>query len=247
VDSGLPRSVLSVAASDAETLETGVRVSTLEMSADEHAPDGLSHDDIPYGDDWQSAANVAVWIDTADRRRPWRVQIRERIAEHVVALQQDARVLELGSGPGLLAECILERCPNVSAYTLLDFSPHMLGVSRERLARFPAAKFVLASFKSENWVERVEAPFDCVVSMQAVHELRHKRHAARLYRQADEVTAQGGRLLICDHVPLDDTAQSQALYMTEDEQFAALSSAGFTRIRTVLAVSTLRLYACEKS
>jgi SAM-dependent methyltransferase len=207
---------------------------------------GLSDDDIPYGDDWQSAANVATWIDAADQKRPWRVQIRERMAEHVRALRGNARILELGSGPGLLAECILERCPNVSAYTLLDFSPYMLAASRERLARFPVAHFVLASFKSEHWVDSVDCPFDGIVSMQAVHELRHKRHAPRLYLQAYQVTAQNGRLLICDHLPLDDTPRSRALYMTEDEQCAALSSAGFSRVQTVLSVDTLRLYLCEK-
>jgi len=206
----------------------------------------LSDDDIPYGDDWQSAANVATWIDAADRERPWRAQIRERIAEHVGTLRRDVRILELGSGPGLLAECILERCSNVSGYTLLDFSPHMLAASRERLARFPIAHFVLASFRSHDWVESVPGPFDCVVSMQAIHELRHKRHAPRLYRQVHQVTAPRGQLLICDHVPLDETPRSEALYMTEQEQFAALSSAGFKQVQAVLSVDTLRLYACEK-
>ena len=207
----------------------------------------LSDDDIPYGDNWQSATNVATWIDAADQRRPWRVQIRERIAEHVGALRRDARILELGSGPGFLAECILERCPNVSSYTLLDFSPYMLAASRERLARFPIAHFVSASFKSENWTEIVPGPFDCIVSMQAVHELRHKRHAAQLYQQVHQVTAPLGQVLICDGVPLDETPRSLALYMTEQEQLAALAFAGFSRVRTVLAVDTLLLYVCEKA
>ena len=111
-------------------------------------------------------------------------------------------------GPGLLAERILERCPNLSSYTLLDSSPYMLAASRERLARFPLAHFVSASFKSEDWVESVAGPFDCIVSMQAVHELRHQRHAPQLYRQVHRVTAPLGQLLICDHLPLDDTARA---------------------------------------
>jgi len=35
--------------------------------------------------------------------------------------------------------------------------------------------------------------------------------------------------------------------MTAEEQFRALSSAGFRRIRTALAVNGLMLYACEKA
>ena len=207
----------------------------------------LSDGDIPYGDDWQSGTNVTTWIGAADLKRPWRVQIRERIAEHVGALRHDARILELGSGPGFLAECILDRCPNVSSYTLLDFSPHMLAASRERLSRFPVVSFVSASFKSENWVESVSGPFDCIVSMQAVHELRHKRHARALYQQVHQVTAPRGQVLICDHLPLDDTPRSFALYMTEQEHHAALMSAGFSGVQTVLAVDTLLLYVCEKA
>ena len=207
----------------------------------------LSDEDIPYGDDWQSVTNVAEWIDAADRKRPWRAQIRERIAERVGALRRDARILELGSGPGFLAECILDRCPNVSSYTLLDFSPHMLAASRKQLNRFTVAHFVSASFKSENWVESVAGPFDCVVSMQAVHELRHKRHAPRLYRQVHQVGATPGHVLICDGLPPDDTPRSLALYMNEQEQFAALSSAGFSRVRVVLSMNGLLLYACDKA
>jgi len=83
----------------------------------------------------------------------------------------NARVLELGSGPGFLAHRVLDRCPSIEGYTLLDFSEHMLGLSRERLVAFPAATFVLGSFKSEDWTRHVEGRFDCVLAMQSVHEL----------------------------------------------------------------------------
>jgi ubiquinone/menaquinone biosynthesis C-methylase UbiE len=203
--------------------------------------------DVPYGDDWQSASEVAAWVEAADRKRPWRARIRERIAGRVAALRPGARVLELGAGPGLLAECVLQHCPSLANYTLLDFSPHMISISRERLARFASADFVLASFKAPDWIERVRGPFDCVMSMQAVHELRNKRHASKLYRQIYQVTAESGWLLICDHLPFDDSPKSIALYMTEEEQLRAFSSAGFGTAQTVLSVNGLSLYACEKA
>ena len=203
--------------------------------------------DVPYGEDWHAAAEVAAWIEAADRKRPWRAQIREYIAEHISTLRVGARVLELGSGPGFLAECILQRCSELACYTLLDFSAPMLAISRERLASFQVASFALASFKSADWPEKVAGPFDCVVSMQAVHELRNKRHAPQLYREIYQVTTATGQALICDHLPFDDSPKSVALYMTAEEQFRALSSAGFRRIRTALAVNGLMLYACEKA
>jgi cyclopropane fatty-acyl-phospholipid synthase-like methyltransferase len=208
--------------------------------------DALQKQDVPYGNDWDSAAEAASYGEAADQARPWRSEIRDRIAARVATLGRGARVLELGSGPGLLAERVLQRCPNLQTYTLLDFSEPMLALSRECLQAFPAASFVLASFKSKDWTRRVGGWFDCVVSMQAVHELRHKRHAPRLYEQIHQVLRVPGLVLVCDHTPFDDSPKSIALYMTEQEQQHALANAGFANVHVELAVNGLMLYAGEK-
>src|SRR5262245_29398666 len=87
-----------------------------------------------YGNDWDSAEEVAAWAEEADRIRPWRAAIRDHIARRVATLPPGARVLELGSGPGFLAHRVLQRCPSLEGYTLLDFSEPMLALSQERLA-----------------------------------------------------------------------------------------------------------------
>ncbi len=163
------------------------------------------------------------------------------------ALPPGARVLELGSGPGLLAHRVLQRCPNLETYTLLDFSEPMLALSRERLAAFPAASFVLESFKSEDWTRRVGSRFDCVVSMQAVHELRHKLHAPRLYEQVHQVLAVPGLVLVCDHTPFDDSPASIALYMTAQEQQQALADARLANVHVEVSMNGLMLYAGERA
>jgi cyclopropane fatty-acyl-phospholipid synthase-like methyltransferase len=209
--------------------------------------DALQKQDVPYGNNWDSPAEAAAYGDAADLARPWRSKIRDHIAARIATLAPRARVLELGSGPGLLAHRVLQRCPNIETYTLMDFSEPMLAVSRERLAAFPAASFVLASFTSEDWTRRVEGRFDCVVSMQAVHELRHKRHAPRLYEQVHQVLAVSGLVLICDHTPFDDSPKSLALYMTEQEQRHALADAQFANVHVALAMNGLMLYAGERA
>jgi SAM-dependent methyltransferase len=141
----------------------------------------------------------------------------------------------------------LERCAGVAAYTLLDFSEPMLALSRMRLAAFPAALFVRASFKAAEWTELAGGPFDAAISMQAVHELRHKRHAGRLYEEVHRVLARPGLFMVCDHAPFDDSPRSQALYMTPDEQQSALRHAGFAHVRVVLENSGLFLYSGEKA
>jgi SAM-dependent methyltransferase len=221
------------------------RQAALGISA-EHRMEALQPQDVPYGNDWDSAAEAAAYGEAADRARPWRSEIRDHIAARIATLVSSARVLELGSGPGLLAHRVLQRCPNLTTYTLMDFSEHMLALSRERLAAFPAASFVLASFKSEDWTRRVGDRFDCVVSMQAVHELRHKRHAPRLYEQIHQVLNVPGLVLVCDHTPFDDSPRSIALYMTEQEQQQALADARFTNIQVELEMNGLMLYAGER-
>lgn len=208
---------------------------------------GQHEHDVPYAEDWHSVEEAAAWAEAADKKRPWRSQFRDVIAEQVATLRPAALVLELGSGPGFLAERILDRRAQLASYTLADFSAPMLAMSRERLVRFSAASFVCADFKSDGWVERVGGPFDCVVSMQAIHELRHKRHAPRLYKQIYGVMAASGLVLICDHIPLDDSPRSMSLYMPEQEQLRALSNAGFADVRVLFSIDKLVLYAGIKT
>ena len=82
--------------------------------------------------------------------------------------------------------------------------------------------------------------------MQAVHELRHKRHALRLYAQVYHTLAVPGQFMICDHAPLDDSSRSSELYMTEPEQLDALEEAGSANVRIELRIDSLVLYAGER-
>jgi SAM-dependent methyltransferase len=180
--------------------------------------DALQDHDVPYGDDWDNAATVLAWAEAADRKRPWRSQIRDRIAARVAMLAPKSRVLELGSGPGFLAQRVLQRCGHLESYTLLDFSESMLAMSQERLAAFPAASFVLASFR-----------------------------APRLYEQIYQVLTVPGSIMICDHTPFDDSPSSTALYMTGQQQQEALLASRFTDVRVELSINGLVLYTGERT
>lgn len=189
-------------------------------------------EDVPSPIDLQDRATARDWADAADRTRPWRRQLRERIALEV---QPAKRVLELGSGPGQLAQCILARDVE---YTCLDFSPAMHELARERCG--DRATYVLADFKQPGW-SRGLGTFDVIVTMQAVHELRHKRHAAPLYREAHAIAP---LLVVCDHASMPPAKtrfteeQLRALYATAAEQHAAMREAGFEP-RTVLELENM--------
>jgi ubiquinone/menaquinone biosynthesis C-methylase UbiE len=205
-------------------------------------PSGDDPDDVPSPIDLRDAADARAWVASADSKRPWRAQLREAFADllHAGPLAPK-RVLELGAGPGLLAEAVLRRCP-LESYTLFDFSIPMLELSRERLASFPAANFVHGDFKAPGWLETLTGPFDAVLAMQAVHEIRHKRHVPTLYQQVRSLLRPGGSLLVCDHTPPSDSPRMTALHSTVIEQHEALRAAGFVNVRT--AVELRGLYLC---
>jgi len=113
----------------------------------------------------------------------------------------------------------------------------MLDMARERIGDHPAATFTLGDFKQPGWTRGLDAPFDAVVTMQAVHEIRHKRHVRGLYRQIVDILRPGGLLLISDHVPLND----KPLHSTEAEQLEALAGAGFVDVKTELLLNGLYL------
>lgn len=205
-----------------------------------------SDEDVPYGEDLQSASGAKTWVDAADAKRPHRRLIRAAIVERLRALPPGARVLELGSGPGVLAEEVLQACTQLANYTLFDFSEPMLDMSRTRLRRFSTTTFVLGDFRTNDWMRLAGPSYEAVVSTQAVHEVRHKRHVPRLYQQVYGLLTAGGTFLVADRTPEDDSARSHALFMTEHEQVRALATAGFVDVRAVMAGDALVLCECRK-
>jgi ubiquinone/menaquinone biosynthesis C-methylase UbiE len=136
------------------------------------------------------------------------------------------RVLEIGSGPGFLAKHLLESLEQISC-VLLDFSPTMHEFAKARLIGLESrVRFIERDFKQENWWEGL-GRYDCGVSNQAVHELRHKRHAMQLHSQVRRILQSDGLYLVCDHFVGDGGMKNAQLHMSIDEQKQALLAAGF--------------------
>lgn len=204
-------------------------------------------EDVPSPIDLQSLEDAREWERTALTMRPWRIKFFEKfaseIANHAPAI---TRVLELGSGPGFLAEHLLSRIPDLT-HVALDFSDAMHQLASVRLSdKITQVEFVARSFKSDGWAAGL-GDFQCVVTNQAVHELRHKRYAAALHAEVLNVLPPGGLYLMCDHFVGDGAMTNTDLYMTKKEHISVLQKCGFATVREIKSFDTLVMYRATKS
>ena len=197
--------------------------------------------DVPSPINLKDPATAAKWAAEVNRRRPYRAVLFQRMAEELRGLSGSGlSLLELGSGPGLLAHALLEAVP-VQTYTLLDFSDAMHSLARARLVEARNCIYVTADFSKQGWSADL-GTFSAVVTLQAVHELRHKRRAKVLHSVVRELLAPGGLYLVCDHFAGLDGMQDTDLYATIEEQALALSRAGFRSVRLLHRVGSLALH-----
>lgn len=184
-------------------------------------------DDVPVRVDHRDAATARAWIDDTHARRPYRPRFFDAFCAELTGPK--LRILELGSGPGELAREILERC-DVEAYVALDWSPAMHAIAAEQLGSLASwVTFETRDFREPAWARDLGA-FDAIVTMQAAHETRHKRHLVPLLEQARQLLVTGGVVLYADHYVLPET-KLPALFHTRDDQPRAIEQAGFGDVR----------------
>lgn len=197
-----------------------------------------AEEDIPSPIDFQNAEHARAWTERVVQIRPRRPAFFEAFAT-ALADHPRARVLELGAGPGMLAEHLL-RDPAIADYVLLDFSEAMHDLARARLGAEPRAHYVTRDFRTPDWADALGA-FDAVVTLQAAHEARHRRRLPPLLEQTRSVLRRGGLLLYCDHYA--EAMNGVALYAPRDEQTLLLAQAGFTEIVRLRDEGGMALYA----
>ncbi len=196
--------------------------------------------DLTKRRDYSNPKEVEEWAENANARRPFRLQFFEAFAAEIAALSQPT-ILELGSGPGFLAEHLLQRCA-IRAYHLFDFSPYMLRLSRTRLLPFGETVFFhQRSFSDEQWWQGLPVPFDAVLSLQALHQVRQAERLKRLYQEIRCVVKTGGLVLVADKI--SKARQANEGLLTASAQEAALRAAGLQEIRPVLARGDLMMFA----
>lgn len=196
-------------------------------------------EDVPTSVDFQNPAHARQWADETPRKRPWRAGF---FAEFCKALSgAQLRILELGSGPGHLAREILMHC-DVAAYLALDFSSAMHDLAREHLGDLASRlTFLARDFRIPEWRTGLSG-LDAIVTLQAVHETRHKR-ALPLLAQARTTLRPGGQLLYCDHYFED--GKRVGLTLDRAEQPEVIRAAGYEDVRLLRDEGGMALYTAS--
>ena len=207
----------------------------------------MNEDDVPSPIDFHDPAEACAWVEETVGKRPSRPKF---FAGFVRALNKNVDapidILELGSGPGHLAEHVLEHCP-VRKYVALDYSNAMHALARERLESFESKiDFVQIDFRKNDWPNELRK-FSAVVTMQAAHETRHKSHLVKFLSAARETLHESGLLLYCDHCAQAGSAKNEALFVSREAQPTALQAAGFVGVRRILGEGGMALYEGHKA
>src|SRR5258706_5997419 len=206
----------------------------------------MPDDDVPSPIDCHDPAQARAWVEETIRNRPYRPRFFAAFASTLnQRFAKPIDILELGSGPGHLAEVILQRC-TVRSYVALDFSAAMHALARARLVPVPdRLEIVEREFRIPGWGADLRK-FDAVVTLQAAHETRHKRHLVSFLGAARERLTDEGTLLYCDHYMEPGTGKNPDLMHERNAQPAALHEAGFTHVNRILDEGGMALYSAEK-
>jgi predicted O-methyltransferase YrrM len=137
---------------------------------------------------------------------PARVQLFDTIITRLATAPLPARhIIELGIGPGYLAERILSTLPDIT-YEGVDFSRPMLDIAAQRLATHAARlRFTQADLVDEDWGALVAAPVGAIVSTWALHDLGGEAQTTSVYRRCRSLLPSGGLLLNGDFVKPEGT------------------------------------------
>src|SRR4030095_2969727 len=115
--------------------------------------------------DWGTKEYEQEWVSKDSQRAAEReAQFNAAISWLSVFIGGRSRVMDLGCGPGTLAEKLLAAFPEMHVICS-DGSDEMLKLARQRLASYgERASYAQADFGAENWTANLPRQLDAVVS-----------------------------------------------------------------------------------
>ncbi|MGB5282762.1 MAG: class I SAM-dependent methyltransferase [Arenicellales bacterium] len=187
---------------------------------------------------------------------PERLQLFKVIlAELKCHVPSDSCIVELGIGPGYLADHLLRAMPGIR-YFGVDFSAPMLDIARQRLGQHSKrVTYVQADLVKDRWWRDIPVPVNAIVSTWALHDLGSQENVETVYRNCSQTLINNGLLLNGDFIKPDN-----AVYEYEPGRFEItrhiemLQQVGFKTAKCLLVLekeikspTAAQNYACFKA
>jgi tRNA (cmo5U34)-methyltransferase len=152
--------------------------------------------------DWHDARYVDAWIsqriegDAAHRAQLDRIA---RVVATLVTADQPL-VLDVGTGPGVLAAAILRTLPTAHVVAQ-DFSRPMLDRAASELSwAADRITFHESDLAARDWHAGLDEPFDVIVASYAIHNLRAPERIRAVYHDVAGLQRPGGCFVLLDLV-----------------------------------------------
>jgi len=151
--------------------------------------------------EWGSEQYDQEWVNKDSRRTAEReAQFNAALSWLSVFVSGRSRVMDLGCGPGTLAEKLLAAFPEMHVICS-DGSDEMLKLARQRLASYgERVSYAQADFSAENWTANLPRQLDAVVSARAIHNLRKLKLIGPVYGHVHELLRPGGVFMNIERV-----------------------------------------------
>jgi SAM-dependent methyltransferase len=186
--------------------------------------------------EFDDRAYVRQWAATADQRRPERSLMFQRIVELLRAVDvAKLHVVELGCGPGTLADAILSGIPQAT-YEGLDYSRPMLELAQERLALYGERPTLHAiDLRRGDWPDSIGANVNAIVTNQALHDLGSAEAVADVYRIVHSKLPGGGLFINAELVVPAGGSANKPGKLPLERHLQLLRERGFSDVRAELA------------
>ena len=142
---------------------------------------------------------------------------------------ENGSIIELGMGPGYLANHLLEGMPGIS-YCGIDFSQPMLEIAQNRLIRYSSrVTYILADLVKEAWEEKLSKPVHAIVSTWALHDLGSQKNISTVYLRSCSALDGAGILINGDFIkPLRAKHEFEGGRFYVDRHLELLRNVGFS-------------------
>src|SRR2546428_2167326 len=127
---------------------------------------------LKAGHHWKEDDRVSQYVSLEDQEAQATARIFHIMTETLpFDAEAPIRVLDVGSGHGVVAAAVLDAFPNSTAVGL-DISEAMMEIGRERMSRFgPRFRYHAGDFADGDLPADLPGNFDVVVSARAIHHL----------------------------------------------------------------------------